>query len=432
MNAKNLPNTIIRQLTDLLLKPVTEQARDKARLHLLDWIGCAVIGSKEPAGVILLDCIDGTSSSEVFVLGGLGNILEMDDIEKMALLHPGPCIVPASIKFASDQKVEIVALLDAIVRGYEATIRLGRALGVQHYANWHSTGTCGLIGASAACASLLKLEPHKFSHALALSVSQTAGFWQTRHEPESMGKQLHTAHAARAGFESALLASKLFSGPLTIIEGEQGLFNATAPTSDPEEVLKDYGKDWLIQAVSFKPWPACRHVHSVIEAGLKIREVGFDENATVRVTTYGDALKFCDNADPSSTIEAKFSLQHSIAVALSHGVPRLKDFSSQVINDSAIKKLRQRVTVEVGEEFEARYPAHFGARVSVADQKIEIFDALGDPENPMTTEQIIEKAETLMQTTGLDRPMINSICDSVFTSETLVEYLYRKLWKALR
>ena len=431
MSSNSSSRSIIEQLFDVLLRPVTAESRAKARLHLLDWIGCAVIGSKEPAGKILLSSIDKLNNGEVFALGGLGNILEMDDIEKQALLHPGPCIVPASLQCANERNVNIETLLDAIVRGYEATIRLGRALGVQHYAIWHSTGTCGLIGAATACATILKLDREEFSHGLALAVSQTAGLWQTRHEPKSMGKQLHTAHAARAGYESAFLASSGFRGPLSVIEGEQGLFVATAPDSDPHEVVKDYESDWLIHETSFKPWPACRHAHPAIDATLIIQASGTEKNVPVRVKTYSDALKFCNNPNPQTTIEAKFSLQHSVAICLLKGKPKLSDFEVSAIQDSEIKQLREVIHVEASEQYDSKYPAHFGAEVRVGDKVAKVSDALGDPENPMSKEQIIEKARNLMEVSGVEESLNDSICSIVTGSNSKVSDLYRQLWNAL-
>ena len=65
----------------------------------------------------------------------------MDDVDKQALLHPGPSIIPAALAVASAQSTSMEDLLSAIVVGYEATIRLGRAVGPAHYAMWHSPGT---------------------------------------------------------------------------------------------------------------------------------------------------------------------------------------------------------------------------------------------------------------------------------------------------
>ena len=389
--------TIIEELAGYLQRPVPEATLERARWHLLDWIGCAVAGRKEPAGRILLSRF---GAGQLFAWGGLGNILEMDDVDKRALLHPGPTIIPAALNGSC--RASLGELLGAIVRGYEATIRLGRAVGPAHYALWHNTGTCGPIGAAAALASLHELDAEDTAHALALAVSQATGFWQTRHEPASMGKQLHTAHATRAGHDAALLAKEGFRGPLSVLEGRQGFFAATCGAdAKPEGVMADYGADWLIHQVSFKPWAACRHAHAAIDAAL---EHGRRPDAReVVVETYADALTFCDKPDPNTTIEAKFSLQHSVAISLLRGKPTLDDFTPDAINDPAMAAMRARVRVHEADAFTQRFPAHFGAAVMVDGVRIEAMDALGDPENPVSDAQLRAKAVDLIAAGGWSR-----------------------------
>ncbi|MDJ0919506.1 MAG: MmgE/PrpD family protein [Henriciella sp.] len=389
---------ILITLSERLQRSVGERDLHRARLHLLDWIGCATAGAKEPAGQILRSQPVEQASGLAFIWGGLGNILEMDDVDKRALLHPGPCILPAALAMASVGSASGEDLLTAIVRGYEATIRLGRAVGSAHYAMWHSTGTCGAIGAAAASASLLKLDETQAAQAMALAVSQSAGLWHTRYDPASMGKQLHTAVAARAGFEAAELARAGFTGPLSILEGEQGFFAAMCKGADASDVMADFGGEWLIHEVSFKPWPACRHAHAVIDAALELREkIDVPQAGPITVRTYGDALKFCDKPDPKSVIEAKFSLQHAMAVCLVRGAPGMEDFSVEATQNEALSALRQRVRVEVGEDYETAYPARFGAEVSCGVQTVKAPDALGDPENPVSEAQLKDKARMLMR-----------------------------------
>lgn len=344
-----------------------------------------------------------------FFWGTLGNALEMDDVDKRALLHPGPTIIPAALAMAANTAATDDALLDAIVRGYEAVIRLGRAVGPGHYALWHNTGTCGSFGASAACASLMGMDARDMAHALALGVSQSAGFWQTRHEPQSHGKQLHTAHAARAGVTAAMLAGAGARGPLSILDGHQGFFAATCPGASPSAVLADYGPGWRIHDVSLKPWPACRHAHPAIDAALLANNAGVTvgDVASIEVATYKDALVFCDRSAPDSVNGAKFSLQHSVAVAIARGAPTLRDFEMAAVIDPALAAIRLRVTVRVSPKLDAAYPAHFGAHLTVHDcfgktGVFEVPDALGDPENPLTEEAIIKKARTLMEAAGVN------------------------------
>lgn len=395
---------LLQRLAERLDAPVSAADKARAVSHLVDWLGCAVAGAREPAGCILLEGLPSSVRDRAFAWGGLGNILEMDDVDKRAVLHPGPSIIPAALAMATDGADDNI--LDAIIRGYEATIRLGRAVGPSHYAFWHSTGTCGAIGSAVATANLLKLDREKTSHAMALALSQSAGLWQTRHEAVSMGKQLHTAHAARAGMEAALLARGGFLGPLGILEGEQGFFSAMCADGNPEDLLFDYGARWLIHDVSFKPWPACRHAHAAIDAALLARtDLQGRRAEQIIVRTYEDALKFCNRAEPRSSIEAKFSLQHAVAAALVHGTPEVSHFSSEMLDRTQLKRMRDKVQVEVSDTYQSVYPARYGAEVEVrtgaASKVYAIPDALGDPENPLSLEAIYGKAHSLLAHAGL-------------------------------
>jgi len=401
MSGQTLSPSILDYLVQNLRRPVSQRARSCAAVRFADWAGCAAAGASDPVGAAILRSFDGAGDNRSFAWGALGNILEMDDVDKRALLHPGPVIIPAALTVADGLEVAGSRLLDAIVAGYEATIRLGRAVGPAHYALWHNTGTCGSIGAAAASASLLDLSDDQCADALALAVSQSAGLWQTRHEPGNIGKQLHTAHAARAGVTAARLAAGGLRGPQRILEGPQGFFAAMCPGADPQAVLADYGSDWLIRDVSTKPWPACRHAHAAIDAALLLRsEDGPLPTGEIAVETYRDALAFCDNRRPEVPLEAKFSLQHAVAVALVRGPPQLADFSVDAIGDRAIVQVRSRVTVRESEEMTRAYPARFGAIVSIGTRRVRVKDAWGDPENPMTDEDVYAKSRTLLEASG--------------------------------
>lgn len=334
--------------------------------------------------------------------GALGNVLEMDDVDKRAILHPGPSVIPAALAACESAGADAGAFLDAVVRGYEAVIALGRAVGPGHYAFWHNTGTCGPFGAAAAAASVFGLDELRTAHALGLAATQASGFWQTRHEPASMAKQLHTARAAHAGLSAAQLSAQGFDGPLAILEGPQGFFAATCPGADPESVLADHGAHWLIEQVSFKPWPACRHAHAAIDAALAARAAGITagEISAAEITTYADAITFCDRPKPASVIEAKFSLQHALAITLMRGEPQLSDFEAEAFNDAAVRAFAGRVTVRAGEPYASAYPGRYGAGLSLTltAGAVRIFDqpdALGDPENPLSCEQLAAKARRL-------------------------------------
>ena len=419
--------SLTEELAALLDRPITQADRRRAALHLLDWIGCATAGAasetgavfrrfaaRQPAGGarVLLDGAHGARDA-AFANGAFGNVLEMDDVHREAILHPGPVVVPAALSLATSLHLPGTALLDAILRGYDAEIRIGRAMGPAHYRQFHPTASCGPFGAAAACGSLLGLDRAAMVWALGNAGTQTGGVWQCRAEPV-MTKQLHTARAAVMGMEAAMLAAEGLTGPREILEGALGVFAGLAPDARPARVLAEPEAPWLVHATSFKPWPACRHCHAAIDAALELRDESQAPIKDVLVSSYADALDFCDRATPRTSIEAKFSLQHSVAVALLEGPPPLAAFDLAALVRPDVASLRSRIRVTVDQGFAAAYPARFGAAVTVLREDgsvrhASIPDALGDPENPLSEAALQQKARLLMASAGIDAQQIETV-----------------------
>jgi len=407
--------TVTQKLADLLARPVLDNDRKRASLLLLDWTGCAVAGQAEPAGQKVTaafpdetgNCtrIGASKASPLMAAlhnGCLGNVLEMDDVDKRAVLHAGPTIIPAALAMAEHVGASAKDFLDAIVIGYEATIRIGRAVGPGHYAFWHNTATCGPFGAAAAACHLL--EGSNLVSALGLAGTQAAGLWQTRHEPDSMAKQLHAGHAAHAGVLAAILSKQGFQGPRSILEGEQGFFAAMCKGANPEDVLLNPEGGWLLHETSLKPYPACRHAHPAIDAALQAEL----SDGPILIETYDDALKFCDRPDPKPGLQAKFSLQHAVALTLLGDAPELNDFSETALLKTA--DLRQRISVKSTDEFSQVYPTHYGAAVTINGNRYVVKDAYGDPEYPMSDHDVLNKTFSLLEYAGYKLKEMQRIC----------------------
>lgn len=416
-----------------LAQPAGAAARARAALHVLDWAGCAIAGAASAAAEAMAEALacegqglatrvgaePASPLTAAFYNGALGNVLEMDDVDRRAILHPGPSVIPAALAASQAAGADSRSFLDAVVRGYEAVIRIGRAVGPGHYAYWHNTGTCGPFGAAAAAASAFGLDLDATAHALGLAGTQASGFWQTRHEPHSMAKQLHTARAAHSGLSAAMLARSGFKGPLQVLEGPQGFFAAACPGADPRDVLAHADERWAIFEVSFKPWPACRHAHAAIDAALDARERlngRFDAIQAIDIATYGDAVKFCDEPSPNTGLEAKFSLQHSVAAALVHGPLQLSHFEPVAYRDPGLRALAEKTRVSVDPRFEDAYPARYGAAVAITLTdgtliEAQARDALGDPENPLSEDRLVDKARMLAAAGGRDRAAIQRLIE---------------------
>lgn len=408
------PESTSTGLVRLGRRAVDDLARRRAVLHWIDWIGCVAAGSRAPVAQVLraLPREAAERGAPLSLLGpatddwhatlldaGPANVEEMDDMHREAILHPGPVIIPAVAGIAR-AGLPAARVLDAVVRGYEVMIRIGRALGPRHYYHWHNTATAGAFGAAAACADAWGLSEEQAVWALGNAGTQAAGLWQVRLEPV-MSKQLHTAHSAWAGRSSAMLARHGFTGPARILEGERGFFAAMCPDGRPDTVLRAED-DWLIQSTSFKPWPSCRHTHGTIDCVLALRDAGqeplqFDE---CTVQSFGDALGICDNPSPRTRTQAKFSLQYCVAAAARFGPLRPEHFDVEVVNDPVLQAMAGRVRLKPAADLDRAYPAHYGARVAITcgDQvrTHAVADSLGDPERPMSAQAVLAKARTLM------------------------------------
>ena len=439
-NAANPARAPAASLTETLVhmaqRPVDARATRRAVLHWLDWIGCVAAGARAPVSAVLRNwelrpgatratpCLMGMAQDDYHAIlqdAGPANVEEMDDMHRGAILHPGPVVMPALAGVVRRQGSSAACTLDAVVRGYEMVIRIGRALGPRHYFFWHNTATAGVFGAAAACASALGLSARQTVWALGNAGTQAAGLWQVRLEPV-MSKQLHTAHAAFCGMTAASLAQSGFTGPAFILEGERGFLAAMCEGGDQSVICREEA-DWLIHDTSFKPWPACRHTHASIDCVMALRDAAGGAGAPplqfehCLVETFADAIGICNNPRPSTRTEAKFSLQYAVVAAAEFGALEPAHFDEACFARADLRERMTRVTVQGAPDITARYPAHFGARVSLTlpggrTVRHAVADSLGDPERPLSEAALIDKAAKLMRYGGVDAARIEQAIDA--------------------
>lgn len=419
--------SVTAELAAILTRPVDPATRARAILHILDWVGVAALGATASVGRKLAIYGRGwpagpchtlgvgarTAEIAAFVNGGLGNIYELDDIHRTSIVHPGDVVIPAALAAAQRADGDGIALLEAVVRGYEAAIRIGQAAGRRHYELWYNTATCGVFGAAAAVADLLRLDAAAVSDALGHAGAQAAGTWQCRIEASDT-KQLLTARAAQSGLISADLAGLGVKAPSEIVEGSHGLFAATAKGADWRRVTADPDAVWRLHDVSFKPWPACRHAHPAIEAALRLRgRIEPGEIEQIEVASYAEAIAFCDKKLPATPHEARFSLQYCVAVALLKGAPQFAHFAAAALADHNVQRLAERVEVREDGAMTGAFPERYPARLTLlladgTSMTETVATALGDPENPLTKADLFAKADTLLRTAGYDEAAIEA------------------------
>jgi 2-methylcitrate dehydratase PrpD len=327
-----------------------------AKTCLLDWLGCALAGSREPLSDILAGEAgeggpatvigrDRTASSHwaALVNGAAGHALDYDDTHLHMSGHPTAPVAPAVVALGEAHGSSGRDVLTAFVAGVETECRMGTVMGAGHYGvGWHATGTLGTFGAAAACAHLLALDVEAWRHAFGLAGTQAAGLKSVF---GSMSKPLHAGKAAANGLFSAVLASKGFTSNTEIVEAHQG-FAATHTSTFTPDALDRLDGRWLITETLFKYHASCYLTHSAMEAAgaLKIDPADI---ASVRIVVPPGHLDVCGILEPRTGLEGKFSLRATVAMTLLGDDTADPDaFTDARVTSADVVGLRDRTIVE--------------------------------------------------------------------------------------
>ena len=342
---------------------IAESARQVMQLSVLDWVAVAIAGKDEPVSRIVRQMVadeGGAAEAGAFGLtarlparaaamanGACSHALDYDDTHFAYFGHP--TVVCASAAFAVAEKLGVTEAeaLDAALIGAEVACRVGRWLGLSHYQQgFHQTATAGTFGAAMAAARLLRLDAEHACHALGIAATRASGL---KSQFGTMGKPFHAGMAASNGIEAAALAASGFVSNPDGLDTVQG-FSATHAGGEAADPLNGLGRDWLFQSVQHKFHACCHGTHATLEAlGDLRREHGLepDDVAQIAITVHPLFLKVCNIAEPSTGLEAKFSLRLTAAMALAgDDTAMLSSFSDAACVRPELVALRDRAVVD--------------------------------------------------------------------------------------
>jgi len=339
-----------------------------------------------------------TVRAAALINGTAAHTVEVDDIFRDGIYHPGAPTIPAALALAQANGATGEQFLRAVIVGYEISTRIGAAMGRAHYKYWHNTGTIGVFGACAAACELLGLDRKRFAHALATVTTFSAGLQQA-FRMDSMSKPLHAGRAAEAGVTAALAAREGVTGSLDVIEGDAGFGRAMSNGPDWEECFLYLGKTFNICRMTFKNHTCCGHTFAAIDGALALQsrmKIAAREIERIRVGSYRAAKEVSGYESPQTPAEARFSLKYVVATALTHGSVRLAAFEPERMNDAATRDLMARIEVAIDPELDAVFPQQRAARVAFIARDGRREEHLqpmriGDPEAPLSDAQLDAK-----------------------------------------
>jgi 2-methylcitrate dehydratase PrpD len=258
----------------------------------------------------------------------------------------------------------------------------------------------GFFGAAVAAAAVMRLDAGCTAHALSTAASFAAGL---RHafSSDAMTKPLHAGRAAEGGVLAALGARHGLTGVADMLEGARGFGVAMSEAVDWDKAVAGLGVEWTIERITAKPYPCCGHTFAAIDAARAIiGEVAPGEIERVAVGTYLAAVEICENTDPATPYEAKFSLLYCVALALLGRPVTLAAFAPEALHDPELRAMMGRIEVAVNGEAEAAFPAMRAAMVAVTmrDGRVRSHrqpSRRGDPDLPLSDAEIGAKFHML-------------------------------------
>jgi 2-methylcitrate dehydratase PrpD len=292
----------------------------------------SVIGKRRKVPLLIAALSNGISA----------HVEDFDDTCLPSILHPGAPVIPAALAAAEYRHADGKALVDAVLVGMEVAIRVSDGITPRALdRGWHITGLTGPIGAAAAAGRILGLDAAMMRSALGMAAGQGAGVQAAL---GTMTKSLHPGRAAANGLEAAFLSLNGFTGPADGIEADAGLARATADRLDESRVLQSLGTDWRVRGNLLKPC-ACGVVsHPSIAAATQLRTAAGGRPpasiSQVSARVHPLVLEVMGLREPRTSLQAKFSVYHCIAVGLLDGIAGVRQFSVSRVRAPEVVALR--------------------------------------------------------------------------------------------
>jgi 2-methylcitrate dehydratase PrpD len=416
---------------------------EQAQFHLLDTIAAMISGSELPPGqaaqryirehgvsgttTVVGSALTASAVDAALANGVMAHADETDDSHNESRSHPGCAVVPAALAAGEVYGLDGTGLLRAVTLGYDVGPRVVLAMGGAAFSYESSLAThsiAGTFGATAAAACAAGLDAKQMRWVLDYASQQSSGITAWRRDTDHIEKAfVFAGMTARNGVTAALLVKSGWNGVDDIFSGPDNFFAAYAPKAQPDRLIEKLGERYEITQTDIKKWTVGSPIQGPLDALEAIRgKKQFDADQVKKVTVRlaPSVANVVDNRDIPD-----ICLQHLVAVMLiektvsfhaAHDKSRMQDPTvlkqrakvSLVRDDELAKLLPARETVV---EVDLNDGTHLSERVSAVR---------GTPRNPMTRNEVIDKARDLM-TPVLGRDTTSRLTDTIFDIEKLKE-----------
>jgi 2-methylcitrate dehydratase PrpD len=420
---------------------------EKAKQHILDTFSAMISGSGLPPGRGALEFARAYGGKEIatvvasnivcgpieaaFANGVLAHSDETDDSHGPSRSHPGVSVVPAAFAAGEQYGITGAHFVRAVTLGYDIGTRITMSMGGPAYqaATHRSThGTAATFGAGAAAGCAAGLSTEQMRLLLDYSAQQTSGIGAWSRDQEHMEKAFLFGGKPAAG--AVLIASLIrsgWSGVEDIFSGSDNFFEALAPRengaikAEPNLLTDKLGERYEITRTNIKKWTVGSPIQAPLDAladFFKERSFSADDVQKVVVRVATDEANTVSNRDiPDICMEhmvAVMLLDKTVTFQSVHDKPRMKD--------PAVLRQRAKVQVTADPRIDARRPRREAIVELTLNDGTELTkwvrDVRGTAENPMTREEVIDKARDLIAPV-LGSSVTSNLISKVFALDTM-------------
>ena len=442
-----LMEKLSRYMSEAAGRALPDEVVEKTKHHILDTFAAMISGSELKPGRAALQFARSYGGREVatlvasniacgpieaaFANGVLAHSDETDDSHGPSRSHPGVSVVPAALAAGEHFGIGGAHFLRAVTLGYDIGPRITMSMGGPAYQTATHRSTHGTVavfaaGAAAGCAAGLNAQQMRFL--LDYSAQQSSGIGAWARDAEHMEKAfLFGGKPAAGAVTAAMLIHSGWTGVDDVFSGPDNFFGAYAPRengvmkADPAQLVDKLGEGYEITRTNIKKWTVGSPIQAPLDALVtffKKKSFTADDVQKVVVRIASDEANTVSNREMPD-----ICLQHMVAVMLLDKTVTFASAHDKArMQDPAVLRQRAKVEVVADPRIDARRPR----REAIVELTLKdgtqlsewVRDVRGTADNPMTREEVVEKACDLI-TPVLGNTTCSALIDKVLAIETL-------------
>ena len=422
VDISNEMSALARYISDARYLEPPIEVIENAKIHLLDSIAAVVSGSVLPAGVRARAWVEmaiAGNGGGASVLGrslrtspfgaALANGMaahagETDDSHAQSLSHPGCSLVPAAIATGEVQNSSGADLLRAIIVAYDVGCRVGRSVKSAHRDRakglWSSHSVVGTFCSAAASGALMGFTSDEARYLLSYASQLASGVTTWVRDSHHIEKAFVFAGmpASNGVLASSMIAAGC-DGVSDIFSGSPNWLEAMHDDHEIAALAAGLGTQFEINATTIKKYAVGSPSQAAVEAMVElIRDEALqaDEVEAITIKLPSESAVIVDNR-----AMANVNVQYLLAgTLLDGGFTAAMSHDQERLSDPQVRSLMNKMTLQ-GDESIANSRA---ATLIVLRRKGEtnsaitrtVRDVRGTPRNPMTWQEVQDKAIDLM------------------------------------